>query len=967
MSYFAPFRLSPLALLIAAGLAAMPVAQAADAASSEQLKAALDRVNAESRRLEAEAARLTRELQARGSDAGAATAGAVSAQAAGSAEAAGAAGAAAGAPAAAGGDAPALQAVTVRGRNRLAALKEVPASSSVVAGEELERLGADSMRDITRRAANVTRQNSSNARSADLSIRGIGRKGSSEAQDPNVVITIDGVPYAYSGLASWDFVDIDSVEVKRGPQGTFGGKNASIGGVNITTRAPSFTPSAEGSIRLGQRDALFATAALGGPVIDDLLAWRGTFYISKRRGEYFNTYDAGDSSYTDRNKLSGKLQFLLQPSSDFSARFIADLQPRTFQNDNGLNFFHRPPATYSNGTPVNLANDAGTRLGRRWFGQLGSYSYAGGYLNYDTGTQNQDEQRALQTGTRGLSAQLNWQLSDSTKLTSISAWRDLYFDARNDEGTPFDISTQGGGGVRYAQITQELKLTSALTDDLDGTAGLFFIRNRHYVDSKTGWGSDAGAWFANAGQYSRLDADAAGRYLLTNSLERLRRSGTATSVNKAPAIFGNLKWQVSDPLTLNVGGRLTFENRRGSNYVGIADNGFAPELNPSIASSGVALGGFDSYYNSGTSAVSVLDGSVVKAGTPGAVVVAPGTSALTTSTLGGSRLAQANAQANAAALKYFGVASWAALSNAQKRQLYDAQSIRKSQLGLLYNRANAEPFRQTQRTFTFSPSWKFSEEVTGYVSYAHAEKAAVVQYLNNFSATTRPEKSDQYEIGLKSTLLDRTLTLAADVFQANIRDYQQQAQVVDAYTTALNNDGTTYYSALTGNAPKVRARGLEVDAFYSGIPRTTLRLAAAWNDARYKVFTNSPQPPENAYSGAPAYRDLSGRTLPGASKLSANFGIDYRQPLAGANELFVDTNYAWVSRYNSDVTLSDYGWIGAYGVTDVGIGIGRRDRAFNVTLLGKNIFNTEAKAYGFNSGTLDTTARWIGLVVSGKI
>src|SRR5262249_9115180 len=123
-----------------------------------------------------------------------------------------------------------------RERNTLRSKQNVPASVSVVDAGSLQALGADSLREITRRAANISRANTSNARNQALVIRGIGRRGTTEAQDPTVGINVDGVPYAYTGLAAWDFVDIDSVEVARGPQGTAGGHNPSFGQLTLRTK-----------------------------------------------------------------------------------------------------------------------------------------------------------------------------------------------------------------------------------------------------------------------------------------------------------------------------------------------------------------------------------------------------------------------------------------------------------------------------------------------------------------------------------------------------------------------------------------------------------------------------------------------------------------------------------------------------------------------------------------------------------
>ena len=138
----------------------------------------------------------------------------------------------------------ALGKVTVRARNRLEPLQEVPLSISVVTGKELDRLQATEIGAITQRASNVS-WNLGNQRTSSLSIRGVGRQGQTEAQDPSVGFIVDGVSYGYNALtSSFDFIDIDTVEVTRGPQGTLLGKNASLGVVSVNTRRPSFTPDA---------------------------------------------------------------------------------------------------------------------------------------------------------------------------------------------------------------------------------------------------------------------------------------------------------------------------------------------------------------------------------------------------------------------------------------------------------------------------------------------------------------------------------------------------------------------------------------------------------------------------------------------------------------------------------------------------------------------------------------------------
>ena len=238
--------------------------------------------------------------------------------------------------------------VTVTGTARLAAVKDIPNSISITSGEDLQTLNAADIGSIIKRASNVV-WNQGNQRSSSISIRGIGKIGQTEAQDPSVGVTVDGVSYAYNALtSSYDFTDVDTLEVLRGPQGTQSGKNASLGVINITTNRPSFTPSSDYSLTLGQRGTVAATFAGGGPIVDDLLAWRGTFSADKGSGDMVNLYDR-DQSFTNTDRLTGKVQFLLTPTRDFNARFSVEVQPNSGETSNNRTIFTQTPSVYSNG------------------------------------------------------------------------------------------------------------------------------------------------------------------------------------------------------------------------------------------------------------------------------------------------------------------------------------------------------------------------------------------------------------------------------------------------------------------------------------------------------------------------------------------------------------------------------------------------------------------------------------------
>lgn len=835
----------------------------------------------------------------------------------------------------------------MRSRNRIEKVQDVPISVSVISGKELDRELSYDIGGITKRAANVVR-NAGNSRTFSLSIRGVGKVSQTEAQDTSVGVILDGVNLAYSPLASFDFFDVESVEVARGPQGTLLGKNSTMGAIVINTRKPSFTPDASWAITLGQRGTVLSQVAAGGPVIDDLLAWRGSLTVNKGGGAFENSYNP-DQSYFDRDRVSGRLQFLLTPTPELSARWSLDLQPKSGEYYNGQTIRTELPATYSNGASTNASINAGAnsidvrgKLARRWFAENGKFTYDRDYLNNPN--VNLDNQRPLITSTRGSSLDLRWRLGE-LELVSISAYRDYHFHARNDEGTPFDISKNGGGKVdAYRMLSQEFRIASKTGGTLDYQAGLLLFRNTVDFGQQgwsSGWGADAGAWFATPLQYSVLDravnpdgSASQGRYLLVNSLQDLNKGQAQAVDNRSAAIFGQADWRLSPALTVTAGLRLTREDRRNTADSTIVDNGAAGVgLNPASIN-GVATGGFNSVAFSAATAANNTAGSLQ-----------PGNSA--------EQLALANTVAN----KYFGVANYAALTAEQRKQIAAAKTLRQGQIGSLWNATEAPRFSATQPGLVLSPSYKINPDVTSYLSYQYGEKGGVAQVVNGLPLLADPEKVSSLEWGVKASLLNKALFIAADVFVSDVKGYQQAVSVPDP----LNPSALISY---TGNADKVRIQGLEVDGAYSGIPFTNLRFSGAFTDARYKDFRNSPTPVEVQTAGV---QDVSGRSLTGAARFTFNVGGEYRRPVLADKLFHASFNTAFSSGYNADANLSAYGWVSKRWLSDASIGLGRRDGVFDVSLIVKNLFDDRTpQGVTWNSYT-PADPRWIGVQVSGRL
>lgn len=226
-------------------------------------------------------------------------------------------------------------------------------------------------------------------------------------------------------------------------------------------------------------------------------------------------------------------------------------------------------------------------------------------------------------------------------------------------------------------------------------------------------------------------------------------------------------------------------------------------------------------------------------------------------------------------------------------------------------------------------SYKITPDVMIYGTYAKGYKSGGL----NLNATPAPkviapEKVDNFEAGIKSTLFDRMLTLNLAAFHTKIRNYQsQQVDTTVAPTAYIANVGT------------VRTQGLEFDANLRPVRNLSLFASASYVDAIYKSFRNAQCPLE--YQGLQAVCDLSGRGLPGVSKYSVSLGGEYAADVASGAEAYINANYSYRSKFNAAYNLAEDAVIKGYGLTNLRIGLRHPDGRWDVSVYARNLFNTK--------------------------
>jgi iron complex outermembrane receptor protein len=214
----------------------------------------------------------------------------------------------------------ALEEVLVTATKRSESAQDVPVALSVVGTEVIDRLNIAGMSDLARVSPSISISQGDTKQNSNIRIRGIGTSVFSSGLEPSVLVMVDGVAQAQPGQAFSTLLDVQRMEVLRGPQSTLFGKNASAGAINVITRQASET--FEGMVDLlGTNDGEYrAIASLSGPV-SDTLRYRATAYYTEQDGYIKNL--ARDESYHDEEASGARVKLQWEPAERLSVDLVA--------------------------------------------------------------------------------------------------------------------------------------------------------------------------------------------------------------------------------------------------------------------------------------------------------------------------------------------------------------------------------------------------------------------------------------------------------------------------------------------------------------------------------------------------------------------------------------------------------------------------------------------------------------------
>ena len=743
------------------------------------------------------------------------------------------------------GDEPIIVTATLRAMD----VQDIPLAVTAVAPEALERQGVNDIKNLASISPSINIQSSqTETQGTSIKVRGVGTTGNNTGLESSVGVFIDGVYQSRPGVALGDLVDIERLEILRGPQGTLFGRNTSAGALNVSTKRPSLSTT-EGFVNAsyGNYDFMNLQGGVSLPVVQDVAGVRLSGTWRKRDG-YLKSPTGAESNDRDRYMLRGQLY--IEPNADVSIRLLADYAKTDEQCCEAVIVRETELAPFS--AFHGLASDGVDQSG---LSALKNLSINGG--PYKNGSK--------QWGT---SAELKWDLGGA-KLTSVTAYRKFDSSSTTVGGfTANDTYTVGNGaptsrvgilpsGDHIKTFTQELRLQgTAVNDRVDWLVGGFYSSEKIRADQTMTLNAD----FQRTGSAFNF-ANAAGVNPLF-ALTALGNAGVPVNANgnyaenrflqdaSSYSVFTHNVISFTDKLSLTLGARYVNETKDASfNQLAGTTGAGASACQASV--NGVLTGGVPAPLRAGMIGLNCF---------PFATSVA-----LTAPAAVGGGLASAK---------------------------------------LPLPRVWAQEFKDDEITYTAQLGYKANEDLLLYAGYSHGFKsggfnldpqsatlqnsAAILGGLATLGGPVivapvyadpsfKSEKVNQIEVGVKATLFGSIKANLA-LFDMKMSDFQ-----------VLEFTGVQF---LTFNVNSARSTGAELELFGKLSDNISANVSATYANARY---------PSNCADGVavaarPSTLRLCGQDLTNAPRFAGVVGMTYNGPL---------NDSGWNLLVNGNVNYSD--------------------------------------------------------------
>jgi iron complex outermembrane receptor protein len=439
-----------------------------------------------------------------------------------------------------------LDQIVVTSRRRVEVNQDVPIPISVIGGAQIDQAGAFNVNRVKELIPSVQLY-TSNPRNTGINIRGIGSPFglTNDGLDPGVGFYVDGVYYARPAAATLDFLDLERIEVLRGPQGTLFGKNTSAGAISITTRKASFTPEATFETSYGNYGYIQAKASVSGP-LSKTLAARVSFSGTQRNGLVDNIRTG--KATNDLNNLGGRAQFLYKPNDRVALTLAGDI---TDQKPDGY------AQVVAGVVPTK-------RAAYRQFNAIAAdLKYTLPSLNAFDRIIDHDTPWRSGNQLGGVSLNADFKIGPGT-LTSTTAYRYWNWDPSNDRDfTGLPVLAKSQNPAKHKNWSQEVRYAGQFFEKLSGVVGLFYIDQEVKITGTEESGS-AQARFAKSSTGNNANTPGITNDQLWATPGLLEGYGIYTNASiksQSAAAFASADWEVVKSFHLLPGVRINYDNK----------------------------------------------------------------------------------------------------------------------------------------------------------------------------------------------------------------------------------------------------------------------------------------------------------------------------------------------------------------------------------------------------------------------
>jgi iron complex outermembrane receptor protein len=484
-----------------------------------------------------------------------------------------------------------IEQVFVTAQRRETSAQETPISIQAFTAEELELSGLDQGRDLGIMVPNVVLNPAGGGGPGGGSfyIRGL----------PGVGVYVDGVWQSNAGFLESDFVELERIEVLRGPQGTLFGRNTNGGAINITTQRPGDEFAARFDLTAGEFNRRDARASVDLPLSDTVKTkWTAARYYN----DGFLKSVTVNRSFGGQDDTIFRGDVLWEPTDRFSARFTLTDEDKRTSDPRIVRFTNLEHPRYLAynilaGNPDFLAaaraidpmfpDPPKSLASNRFTPETHEPGFPGGQLGKwqtRSNTAGAGTTRDLQYGTMTL----EWQARDNLTIESItSAWEMDRRQVTDFDGSEFTVTTDDYRS-RTENFNQEIHV---LGDNFNGRvnwlAGLYYLKQEN-LQRFYRWGMQEFSMPPFSGPSDPANDQAAIDYVRAYGavvgnpsligfvpLTFITADDLTGNDDEDSAFFGEVSWSVIDKLDLTFGLRVTADDGEAASYIETA--GFRPE------------------------------------------------------------------------------------------------------------------------------------------------------------------------------------------------------------------------------------------------------------------------------------------------------------------------------------------------------------------------------------------------------